>query len=218
MNILRLTGEVGWDILAEDVAERLDAMSGDVTIHVDSVGGDVFVGTAIHQAIKNYKSGKVTAVIGALAASSMSYIILAADEIHVYENSTYMIHEARVSVWSGSSKELSSKAVAVDGINQLYIDAYVKKSGRSAEDIALLMDSETYFFGESIVEIGFADKLLVDEAMSAKAENSLEFSRNRITACKNNCASRPSNATPPVARKEPNLLLDEVNKIMESIK
>ena len=215
MNILKLTGEVGWDILAEDVTARLDEMSGDVTIHVDSVGGDVFVGTSIHQAIKNYEGGKVTAVIGALAASSMSYIVLAADEIHIYDNSSYMIHEARVSVWAASAKELISKAKAVVGINEIYIDAYAKKTGKSVDDIAVLMDAETYFFGKAIVENGFADKILVDEAMSAKVENSLEFSRNRMTACKNNCKARPANAIPPVARKESNPLALEAKQIME---
>ncbi len=217
MNVIKISGEIGWDVLAEDVSARLDDMSGDVAIHVDSVGGDVFVGSAIHQAIKNYKGGKVTAVIGALAASAASYLVLAADEIHIYENSTYMIHQARVSAYSASAKELRSKAVAVEGINELYITAYANKTGRSREDIALLMDAETYLFGESIIEFGFADKTLVDEAMSAKAENSLEFSRNRLTACKNNCKTRPANAKPPVAQIEPNKFTLEVNKIMENI-
>ena len=216
--IIRLSGEVGWEILAEDVQARFDEAQGDVTLHVDSVGGDVFVGSAIYQTIKNYKGGKVTVVIGSLAASAASYFILAADEIHAYENSTMMIHEARVSAFAATSQELVSKANAVDGINKLYVDAYTARSGRSREDIALLMASETYFFGESIAEIGFADKILVDEAMSAKAENSLDFQRSRLTACKNNCKTRPLNATPPVARKELNPLAIEANKIMEKHK
>ena len=214
MNLIKLTGEVGWEILAEDVSARLAEMSGDVTIYVDSVGGDVFVGASIHQAIANYNDGKVIAVIGALAASAASYFALAADEIHIYENSTYMIHEARGSAWGATAKELKSKAAAVEGINKLYIDAYTKKTAKSREDIALLMESETYFFGSEILENGFADKIL-DDSTVAKLEGSLEFSRNRISACKNNCKARPVNATPPVARKESNQLAIKANKIME---
>jgi len=218
MNIIRLTGEVGWDILATSVSEKFSMMSGDVVVHVDSVGGDVFEGSAIYQTIKGYKGGKVTAIIGSLAASAASYFILAADEIHAYENSTYMIHEARASIWGATAKELQSKLNAVDGINKLYVQAYQKKTGKTEEDVKELMDAETYFFGSEILEHGFVDKLLTDEEMSAKVENTLEYSKNRLVACANNCKSRPVNAKPLSASVKVNPLLLEANKIMEQIK
>lgn len=215
--IIKINGEIGWDVTADDFNARIAEANGDITLLVDSTGGDVFVGASIHQAIKNYNGGKVTAVIGALAASAASYIVLAADEIHAYENSTYMIHEARVSVYAGTAKELTSKSAAVAGINKLYVDAYTKKTGMSAEEVALLMDAETYFFGDTILINGFADKI-IDSGIAAKVGGSLSEARNRVTACKNNCKARPLNAVPQAAHNEPNEFTDEVNKIMESIK
>ncbi len=216
MKIIKISGEIGWDVTTEDFTAKLDAATGDVSLLVDSTGGDVFVGAAIHQAIKSYSRGKVTAVVQGLAASAASYIILAADEIHIFDNSTYMIHEARVSVYSGTAKELKSKANAIEGINSLYLDAYVNKTGMKREDVALLMDAETYFFGDAIINNGFADKI-IEGGIAAKASNTLVSARQRVTACKSNCNSRAANATPPVAHKEPNKFAIEVNQIMEKI-
>lgn len=217
MIIIKLTGEIGWDILPEDVSNRLDEAQGDVLMHVDSIGGDVFAGVSIHQAMRNYKGGKIIVVISALAASAASYFVLAADELHVYDNSSYMMHEARANIYGGTASSMRSKADAIDGVNNLYIDAYTKKSGKSREQVAMLMSDETYFFGQSIVDNGFADKVL-DDSMVAKLEGTEEFQRSRIAACKNNCKSRPINAKPPLARNEPNQYLLEVNEIMEKTK
>jgi len=173
-------------------------------------------GAAIHQAIKSYNRGKVTAVVQGLAASAASYIVLAADEIHIFDNSTYMIHEARVSVYAGTAKELNSKAAAVDGINNLYLDAYTKKTGMQREDVAILMDAETYFFGDAIVNNGFADKI-IEDGIAASVGKTLVEARNRVTACKNNCKARAADAKPMAANIEPNKFADEVNQIMEKI-
>ncbi len=217
MEIIKIVGEIGWDVTTEDFTAKLDEATGDVSLLIDSVGGDVFVGSAIHQAIKNYNRGSVTAVVQSLAASAASYIALAADAVHVYDNSTYMIHEARVSVYAATVKELNSKATAIDGINSLYLDAYTKKTGVKREDMAALMDAETYFVGgDAIVKNGFADKII--EGGIAASALSLDAARNRVTACKNNCKARPANAVPPVAQIEPNKFADEVNQIMEKIK
>jgi len=215
--IIKIAGEIGWNVNTEDVTAKLDEATGDVTMLVDSTGGDVFVGAAIHQAFKGYNRGKVTAVVQGLAASAASYIVLAADEVHIFDNSTYMIHEARVSVFAGTAKELNSKAAAVAGINELYIDAYTKKTGMKREDVAILMDAETYFFGDSILDNGFADKI-IEDGIAANVGKTLVDARNRVTACKNNCKARPVDAVPDVARNEPNEFADEVNKIMESLK
>lgn len=217
MKIIKVAGEIGWDVTTEDFTTKLDESTGDISLLVDSTGGDVFVGAAIHQAIKSYNRGKVTAVIQGLAASAASYIVLAADEIHIFDNSTYMIHEARVSVYAGTAKELNSKAAAVAGINKLYVDAYTAKTGMSAEDVAILMDAETYFFGDAIVNNGFADKI-IEDGIAANVGKTLVDARNRVTACKNNCKARPANAVPIAAHKEPNEFTLEVNKIMEKMK
>jgi len=214
--IIKIAGEIGWNVTTEDVTAKLDEATGDVSLLVDSVGGDVFVGAAIHQAIKSYNRGKVTAVVQGLAASAASYIVLAADEIHIFDNSTYMIHEARVSVFAGTAKELNSKAAAVDGINNLYLDAYTKKTGMSREDVAVLMDAETYFFGDAILDNGFADKI-IEDGIAANTGKTLVDARNRVTACKNNCKARPADAIPKAAIIEPNKFALEVNKIMEKI-
>ena len=196
------------EVTATILGLESDSFSGDIALNYLNIKKSEF-----GYAIKKYDKGTVTIEIGAVAASIASYIALAGDKVTANTNSTYMIHEARASVWAGTAKEMMSKAAAIDGINSLYVAAYTKRTGKSDEDVKTLMDAETYFFGSSIMENGFADKVLTDGEVAA----SLVDSRNRIAACKNNCKARPVNAKPPVAHVEPNEFALEVNKIMEKI-
>ncbi len=188
MKIIKLSGEVGWDIVAEDFSKQLDESTGDIMLHIDSPGGSVFQGVQIFNAIRDYKNGTIIAVVNSLAASIASYFALAADEVHAYDNSTYMIHNA--STWSwGDFRELRKSADIVEGLTNLLIKAYVAKTGKPKSDIIAMLNDETYLFGEEILQNGFVDKILDSETENDKS-SLVAVNTNKIAACVGNCKGR----------------------------
>jgi len=169
MTIIPISGVIGWDVTGQQVREALAAAKGDaVEIQLSSVGGFVFDGLEIFNLIKNYDGQKTARLMG-VAASMGSYIPLAADKIIAEGNAVMMIHNA----WGmgmGSAEDLRAEATVLDGLSAILADAYVKKTGKSAEEIKALMDAETWFFGQEMVDAGFVDEIVGTPDQNAKAE------------------------------------------------
>ena len=159
MRIIKLDGEIGWDITARDFKTELDSGSGDVTIEISSPGGSVYQGVEIFNAIKAYDKGKVTTVITSIAASMASYIALAGDNIKAYDNAVYMIHNASVFSW-GDARALRKSANIVESLSNLLAKEYILKTGKTAEEIS-----------NKMVTIPTAES---DKIANSKKENSMD--------------------------------------------
>lgn len=143
---------------SEQLSGALDAMGGrDVTIYLSTPGGSVDVGTDMFNMLDRYK-GKVTIVVDAIAASMGSYILQAADERIVNENSKLMIHNP----WSiafGDANTFRKEADVLDKYRDGMLPGYSNRTLRSVNEISALMDAETWYVGQEIVDAGFADKV-----------------------------------------------------------
>lgn len=159
MKIISISGVIGWDVTGQQVRDAFEKAKGeDVEIQISSVGGLVFDGLEIFNIIKNY-SGKKTARLMGIAASMGSYIPLAADKIIAEPNAVMMIHNAW-GVGMGNAADLRAEANVLDGLSAILADAYVKKTGKPLDEIKALMDSETWLFGQEMVDAGFIDELV----------------------------------------------------------
>lgn len=160
----------GWGVTAKEFMDELKAV-GDVssiTLRINSPGGSVFDGMAIFNRIKQHPA-EVTAYIDGLAASMASVIAMAADKVVMPENAMMMIHNP----WTfahGDAEELRDSAELLDKIKTTMLSAYSNKSGLSNDEIAAIMDEETWLTGQEAVEMGFADvsEDAVDIAASVK--------------------------------------------------
>jgi len=179
--MILIDGEIGWDMTDKEFINQLKNETGDFEIHISSGGGSVFHGIAIFNAIKAYERGKVTVVITSLAASIASYIALAADEVKAYDNAVYMIHNAWVFAW-GDHRELRKKADILSGLSGIIAKAYIAKTGKDATEVETLMDDETFFYGEEMLEHGFIDAIISTEEDSTK-EQALALASETFTAC-----------------------------------
>lgn len=188
MKIIKLDGVVGESILAKDVIAALKASSGDITINLNSAGGGVFDGVEIFNAIRNYDKGEITIIVGSLVASIASYFAMAADKVLVNDNSTLMIHNAHT-ISQGDYNSFEKTAKTLEGVTQLMRAAYSKRSGKSIEAIKIMLDKETFIFGEDIVAQGFADGVIVSGA-EFKAEIAIKDAKEYIVSCANNCKIR----------------------------
>lgn len=155
---LALTGGVGWEITAGEVARALGEAGGKpVTVDIFSYGGDAFEGLAIYQLLKNYSGSVTTSVLG-LAASAGSVIAMGGSKRRVPKNAALMIHSA----WSlaiGDAEEMRRQANVLDGVTDALIGTYVEASGRPAEEIRPYVEQETWLYGEDAFALGLATEV-----------------------------------------------------------
>jgi len=164
-----LEGIVGSEITARQLRNRLRTAGGKpVTIELSSYGGSVVEGIHIYNELRKY-GGKITIQIQAIAASMASYIAMAADELVVYDNSVFMIHNPWT-ITAGDQNDLRKQADILEAMAELTANRYSIRSGQSIEDIRSAMDSETWLFGSEIVDAGYADKLIEEETKQDKDE------------------------------------------------
>lgn len=200
--------EIGyWGVTAKQFVANLKAL-GDVThikLHINSPGGDVFDGIAIFNALK-FHGAAITVYIDGLAASMASVIAMVGNPVIMPENTMMMIHKP----WGfagGDADDMRDYADLLDKVESVLIPAYAQKTGKSPEEIAAMLEDETWMNGNECVELGFADQVTPSlQAMACihskrieefeKMPNSI---RNMITPPRNSTQREPVNQQPPAA-------------------
>jgi len=172
-----------YGISADSIDRKLKSASGDITVEISSDGGDVFEGVRIFNLLKNYTKGEITTVIMSQAISISSYIFLAGKNRIVYDNSTYMIHNASKGAW-GDYRVMSKNSELLRSVTDIAMREYAKVSGRDSSEIEKELDDETWFFGKEILDKGFATEIRESgkDVSSSKKETILNFKQQK-TAC-----------------------------------
>ena len=158
-----IAGESSWwgdEVTPRSFAEDLESLGGkDVTVRINSGGGDVFAAHAIHNQLVAYK-GRVTVVIDGLAASAATIIAVAGDRIIMPSNALFMIHNPAIGLsdYYGAD-ELLKAAEALNTIKGSIVSAYRKRCKASAEELAAMMDAETWMGAAECLEKGFVDEI-----------------------------------------------------------
>ena len=158
-----IAGERSWwgdEVTPRSFAEDLENLGGkDVTVRINSGGGDVFAAHAIHNQLVAYK-GRVTVVIDGLAASAATIIAVAGDRIIMPSNALLMIHNPAIGLSDYyGAEELLKAAEALNTIKGSIVAAYRKRCKASAEELAAMMDAETWMGAAECLEKGFVDEI-----------------------------------------------------------
>lgn len=158
--------------------KQLDALNGpaNLDIHINSNGGEVFQGFAIYELLKNHKAHKRVFIDG-IAASIASVIAQAGNEIIMAENAFQMIHQTRGLAF-GNSKEMRKGADLLDKLTEKIIDTYANKAKVSREEIASMVDEETWLDAKDAIEKGFADSSTDGVKIAAFMGNRYENFKN----------------------------------------
>lgn len=167
-----LYGEVGggfWGdgIIAKDFAKELKALGTPKVIEcsVNSYGGDVFEGFAIYNILKQHPATKIMNVQG-IAASIMSVIICAGDEIHAAENSHIMIHNP-YGFTMGDSAAMRDTADLLDKLRDSIAGVYTARTGKPAAYFETAMNAETWYTAQEAFDIGLCTKVSANKAIAA---------------------------------------------------
>ena len=166
MKQINIVGDVGMDITPEGISSELQNANGDdIQMYINSGGGSVLDGIAIYNAIRNYQ-GSVTAEID-FAASMATYIMLAADEIHMADNGYLMIHNPWGMV-AGDAQEMQNTAALLMKMQDDLLNRCAQKTGMSAESIQEMMDNETWMNAQEAFDMGFVD--VINEGVQMVAQ------------------------------------------------
>lgn len=171
-NTLRIEGEInsdGWDWWngrkregsATRLRNALSKMHGDVVVWLSSPGGSVVVGSEIYTMLRAY-NGKVRVIVDGLAASAASVIAMAGDEVVMSPTAYMMIHCASTAV-CGNRQAMEQGVEMLEEVDKGIISAYQRKTGRSADELQVMMERETWMNAARAKELGFCDRILFEE-------------------------------------------------------
>ena len=180
-----------------------------INVYINSYGGSVFEGTAIYNQLRRHPARK-TVYIDGFACSVASVIAMAGDEVVMPRNAMMMIHNAYMYT-CGNAAELRKSADDLDAINRGNRQAYLQKAGEklSEEELAAMLDAETWLTAEDCLRLGLADRYAEKDADMSQAAQVLQHAKlnleQRITIQKRLAAQlremvqapAPAPANPP---------------------
>lgn len=183
--IYDVIGSDPWDgkgITAEQFKSVLDAAPKDRDLHVrvNSRGGDVHEGMTMMNLLSEWPN-KVTATIDGIAASTASWMILAADEVRAHKASQIFIHDA-ISFGFGNAQDLRAAADDLDKTSNQIATFYAEKTGKGVRTMRDLMKNETLMTGEEAEEMGLVDSLIEGKPVRNFADHEVSGMKNRLAA------------------------------------
>jgi len=144
---------------AKEFIQAVEAL-GDLDIidlEINSPGGDVASGIRIFNYLRNHKATVNVHVTG-MAASIATVIMMAGDTRTMAVGATIMTHRA-ASLMIGyfTAAEMEEHAKNVKAIDNEIVSVYAMTTGKTAEEIAALLDQgDTYMGADEAIEWGFA--------------------------------------------------------------
>lgn len=183
----------------KSLGAQLDDASGeDVEVYMNSPGGSVWAGSEMYTMLKEYP-GKVTAKITGVAASAMSFMAMAADEIQISLTGQVMIHNASSVAW-GDKNDFESGYNMLKSTDEAITNAYMLKTGKPREELLDLMNKTTWLNAQEAKNQGFVDLIMFDDG--------------KVFAT-NSAAS--SGLSPDIIQRLKNKLLDEKGREIKNI-
>lgn len=140
-----------------DIKDFKDALAGipdgaKLNMYVNSVGGSVFATSSMVSMLQRAKDRgvEIDAYIDGLACSCASWLIMIANNIHVYKNSVMMIHKP-MTMSFGNANDLKKDIEVLDKIeNGVIIPFYESKMKCDSETLRAMINNETWLTASEI--------------------------------------------------------------------
>jgi ATP-dependent protease ClpP protease subunit len=150
-----------------------------ILIKISSLGGSVDDALNIYDQFIEH--GNVTAELSAFVASSATLISLGAKTVRMNENSFYLIHKAMnwVDEWGSMNEDEIDALIAKLEIQKQQLakvtlqlaKMYVKKTGKSLDEIINLMKQQTWLTADEAKTWGFVDEIFIPDVAVNYLEN-----------------------------------------------
>lgn len=164
-----IDGIIGdWGFSKQYVRSQLDGRAKDqVVVKISSLGGSVDHAISIFDQFAEH--GNVTAELSAFVASAATLISLGAKKVRMNENSFYLIHKPMnwVDEWNTMNEDdiealierLEKQKKELAKITLQMAKMYIKKTGKTLDEIIGLMKQDTWLNSEEALEWGFVDEI-----------------------------------------------------------
>ena len=113
---------------------------------------------ALYNALKEH-TGVVTTIVDGIAASAASVIAMAGERVEITPVGMLMIHDPMTSLEGGRASQFRRTADVLDKVKETIVNAYTLKTGLDRQEIARMMEEETYMTPMEAVRLGFADTI-----------------------------------------------------------
>lgn len=152
----------------------------ELVVRLNSNGGDVFAANAIYCRLRDMDA-KITVKIDGWAASAATIVAMAGDVIMIPRNGVFMIHDPAMTVWDTFKAEGFEKmAQELKVIKQSIVNAYADRTKMKGEEIAAIMQEETWWTGDQAVEKGFCDSIMFESEPQTVVENARKVIVNSV--------------------------------------
>ena len=130
----------GDEITPKGIIDELDALGpiSEIECHIFSYGGDMFAGLAIYNIIKQRAEHKSVFIEG-IAASAATIIACAGDTVYMMKSDMLFYHNM-ITCCYGNEHDMRDTLDEMVKNKEAYISPYMKKSGKSREEIIALLD------------------------------------------------------------------------------
>lgn len=160
------TGEKidGQFIVLKDFMADLDSIKDaeTITIHMNSVGGDGYSAIAIHNVLRALPAEK-TGIVEGVAMSGASLILCACEHTKAYANTLILWHHAWSYIWGAyNAPGIHKLAESLESMDKAQAEIYMRKTGKTFEEVMAIMDDEKSLTGREAHEMGLIDELLDD--------------------------------------------------------
>lgn len=155
----RLYDWIGWQSTCPAKLERaLNSADGeDVILEVNSPGGYCDYGFEMYTLLKEYPGNVEAHII--CAASAMTVVCCAADRCLISDAGMYMVHNTHGG-GDGDYRDMINIAECLEEYNESAINVYVRRTGKSREELKDIMDHTTWMSPKKAIEEGFVDDYL----------------------------------------------------------
>ena len=149
----------------QDVRDALEQLpEGEMlTLEINSNGGSVWAGGEIYSVLRGSNVDTV-AEIQSLAASAASYIAIGCNRVLISPVAQMMLHLPSTET-RGAVPEHRQSIKILNGIKDSILNAYeIKSKGkRTRQQLAAMIDAETWLTAQQALDAGLVDEILYDD-------------------------------------------------------
>lgn len=179
--------------------DQLNAVNANtINVYINSGGGLVTDAMAIHDLLVDLQAkGKTVNTIGrGIIASASTYILMAGGKnAEMSANSWFMIHNVSGWAW-GDVNEVERMAATLRKFNDTTRDFYANATGKRKEDIAKMMNAETWMTAEEAKANGFISKVSSETKFSNSIQPEHWQFTNMAVLNSYNAAVKPTEQAP----------------------
>lgn len=167
----------GDEVTPKQFADDLNALGAvsRITVRINSGGGDVFAAQAIGNLLEQH-AAEVVAHIDGLCASAATIVASHCAKVVAANDSTYMVHPVKMGAYGYyNAEELQKYIEALAAIKESVVNLYVKKTGRTKDEVTAWMDATSWWTSEEAKANGFVDELVDEEAPTVENRGGVLF-------------------------------------------